>query len=202
MEMLDVFSAPAPSSAFTAGSGVRRKSRSRATGDRRHDGGRQLETTEVGIFLNDAAVSKLEYYLSTSVAVTCDPGAHTVTTAITMSNSVDRDDLTFHVLARRSPRRGRQDLDAFRRPVLRPAGRHDLRCRPGSGDAESLPARSTEGGRNAQSIAVLVDRGQTRTVSYTSALPEGDLGPCRCYSPTVTDTPVTIAPSCAELTGP
>ena len=31
------------------------------------------ETTEVGIFLNDRGVSKLEYYLSTSVAVACDP---------------------------------------------------------------------------------------------------------------------------------
>ena len=52
------------------------------------------ETTEVGIFLNDAAVSKLEYYLSTSVSVSCDPAARTVTTSITMTNSVDRDDLS------------------------------------------------------------------------------------------------------------
>ncbi len=50
---------------------------------------------------------------------------------------------------------------------------------------------------------MLVDQGQTRTVSYTSALPEGELGPISVrYSPTVTDTPVTIAPSCTELTGP
>ncbi len=41
--------------------------------------------------------------------------------------------------------------------------------------------------------------GQTRTVSYTSALPEGDLGPLSVrYSPTVTDTPVTVARACAE----
>jgi hypothetical protein len=74
---------------------------------------------------------------------------------------------------------------------------------PGRGDADGLDRVSTENGRNAQSIAVLVDKGQTRTVSYTSQLPEGELGPLSVrYSPTVTDTPVTIAPSCAELTGP
>ena len=64
------------------------------------------ETTEVGIFLNDAAVSKLEYYLSTSVSIACDPAARTVTTSISMTNSVDRDDLTYHIGALRSPRYG------------------------------------------------------------------------------------------------
>ena len=163
-----------------------------------------VETTEVGIFLNDAAVSKLEYYLSTSVAVTCDPGARTVTTAITMTNSVDRDDLTFHILARRSPTYGGAKTSMlFDVLYFAPPGATISAVDPGSGDAEELARTSTEGGRNAQSIAVLVDRGQTRTVSYTSTLPEGELGPISVrYSPTVTDTPVSIAPSCVELTGP
>lgn len=74
---------------------------------------------------------------------------------------------------------------------------------PAEGDAADLARTSTEDGRSAQSIAVLLDRGQTRTVTYTSVLPEGPLGPLSVrYSPTVTDTPVTIAASCAELTGP
>ena len=162
-----------------------------------------VETTEVGIFLNDAAVSKLEYYLSTSVAVTCDPAARSVTTAITMTNSVDRDDLTFHILARRSPTYG-GDKTSMLFDVLyfAPPGATITGVDPGSGDAEELARASTEGGRNAQSIAVLLDRGQTRTVSYTSVLPEGDLGPLSVrYSPTVTDTPVSIDGSCAALTG-
>ena len=84
-----------------------------------------------------------------------------------------------------------------------PPGATIIGVDPGAGDADGLDRLSTEEGRQAQSIAVMVDRGQTRTVSYTSALPEGELGPISVrFSPTVTDTPVTIAPSCTELTGP
>ena len=100
-----------------------------------------VETTEVGIFLNDAAVSKLEYYLSTSVAVTCDPGARTVTTAITMTNSVDRDDLTFHILARRSPTYGGAKTSMlFDVLYFAPPGATIFGVDPGSGDAEGSPA--------------------------------------------------------------
>jgi hypothetical protein len=162
------------------------------------------ETTEVGIFLNDAAVSKLEYYLSTSVAVTCNAADRTVTTAITMTNSVDRDDLTFHILARRSPSYGGSGtsmlLDVL---YFAPPGATITGVDPGEGDAPDLSRASTEDGRNAQSIAILLDRGDTRTVSYTSALPQGDLGPLSVrYSPTVTDTPVTVDASCAEIMTP
>ena len=162
------------------------------------------ETTEVGIFLNDAAVSKLEYYLSTSVAVTCNAADRTVTTAITMTNSVDRDDLTFHILARRSPSYGGSGtsmlLDVL---YFAPPGATITGVDPGEGDAPDLSRASTEDGRTAQSIAILLNRGETRTVSYTSALPAGDLGPLSVrYSPTVTDTPVTVDASCAEIMTP
>jgi hypothetical protein len=74
---------------------------------------------------------------------------------------------------------------------------------PGEGDAPDLSRASTEDGRTAQSIAILLNRGETRTVSYTSALPAGDLGPLSVrYSPTVTDTPVTVDASCAEIMTP
>ncbi|MET0781420.1 MAG: DUF4012 domain-containing protein [Microbacterium sp.] len=161
-------------------------------------------TTEVGIFLNDAAVSKLEYYLSTSVSIACDPAARTVTTSISMTNSVDRDDLTYHIRALRSPRYGGSHTTMLMDVLyFAPPGATITGVDPGAGDAEGLDRLSTEEGRQAQSIAVMVDRGQTRTVSYTSKLAEGELGPISVrYSPTVTDTPVTIAPSCAELTGP
>ena len=162
------------------------------------------EATEVGIFLNDAAVSKLEYYLSTAVDVTCDPATRTVRTSISMTNSVDRDDLTYHILGLRSPRYGgAQTSMLFDVLYFAPPGATITGVDPTTGDAQELARTSVEGGRNAQSIAVLLDKGETRTVSYTSTLPEGELGPISVrYSPTVTDTPVTIAPSCAELTGP
>ncbi len=163
-----------------------------------------IGTTQVGIFLNDAAVSKLEYYLSTSVSIACDPTARTVTTSISMTNSVDRDDLTYHIGALRSPRYGGSQTTMLMDVLyFAPPGATIIGVDPGSGDADGLDRLSTEEGRQAQSIAVMVDRGQTRTVSYTSALPEGELGPISVrFSPTVTDTPVTIAPSCTELTGP
>ena len=161
-------------------------------------------TTQVGIFLNDAAVSKLEYYLSTSVSIACDPAARTVTTSISMTNSVDRDDLTYHIGALRSPRYGGSQTTMLMDVLyFAPPGATIIGVDPGAGDAEGLDRLSTEEGRQAQSIAVMIDRGQTRTVSYTSKLPDGELGPLSVrYSPTVTDTPVTIAPSCTELTGP
>jgi hypothetical protein len=49
---------------------------------------------------------------------------------------------------------------------------------------------------------MVLDRGETLSVSYTSTLPEGDLGPVSVrYTPTTTTTPVTISPTCGELTG-
>lgn len=161
------------------------------------------EQTQVGIFLNDASVSKMEYYLSTSVALTCDAAARTLTTTVTMTNSADRDDLTFHILSRRTPTYGGTGtsmlLDVL---YFAPPGASILSVEPGTGDAPNLSRASTEEGRTAQSISVLVDRGQTRSVTYTAQLPAGDLGPLAVrYSPTVTDTPVTIAPECAALAG-
>lgn len=158
--------------------------------------------TEVGIFLNDAAVSKLEYYLRSSITVTCDPGARTITTSITLTNSVDRDDLNYYIGALRTPRyggtRSSMLLDVL---YFAPPGATITSVDPAVGDARELGRTSTEGGRHAQSIAVLVDRGETRTVSYTSALPDGPLGPVAVrYSPTVTDTPVTVDDLCIDLT--
>ena len=165
--------------------------------------GDNAATTEVGIFLNDAAVSKLEYYLSTGVTVSCDPAARTVTTSISLTNSVDRDDLTYHIGALRTPRYGGSKTTMLMDVLyFAPPGATIVGVDPGAGDAEGLDRVSSEDGRQAQSIAVMVERGETRTVSYTTQLPQGELGPVSVrYSPTVTDTPVSIAPSCAELAG-
>jgi hypothetical protein len=161
------------------------------------------ETTEVGIFLNDHGVSKMEYYLSTSVAVDCNVEARTVTTSITMTNSVDRDDLTYTIRSLRTPTFGAPQtsmlLDVL---YFAPPGAAIDGVDAAGDNVARLGRASTEGGRNAQSVAVLLDKGETRTVSYTSTLPEGELGPLSVrYSPTVTTTAATIAPSCAALTG-
>jgi hypothetical protein len=162
-----------------------------------------VESTEVGIFLNDHGVSKIEYYLSTSVAVDCNVDARTVTTSITMKNSVDRDDLTYAMGSLRAPTYGAPRtsmmLDVL---YFAPPGATIDGVDPARGDVAQLGRSSTEGGRSAQSIAVILDRGETRTVTYTSTLGEGDLGPLSVrHTPTATGTDVTIAPACAALTG-
>lgn len=161
------------------------------------------DTTEVGIFLNDWGVGKMEYYLSTSVAVDCNVEARTVKTTLTMANSVDRDDLTYYILSLRAPRYGAPRtsmlLDVL---YFAPPGATIDAVEPSRGDIPSLSRASTEGGRTAQSITMVLDRGETLSVSYTSKLPEGDLGPMSVrHTPTTSATPVTISPSCATLTG-
>ncbi|MGQ7357484.1 hypothetical protein ACTGZM_11270, partial [Streptococcus suis] len=44
-------------------------------------------STQVGTYLNDYSVGKLEYQLSQSVAAPCDASARTITTTTTLTNS-------------------------------------------------------------------------------------------------------------------
>ena len=160
-------------------------------------------TTQVGIFLNDSGVGKMQYYLSTSVDVSCDPVGRTVTTTLTMTNSVPEIDLSYYTGTLRAGTYGLA-RDAMIMDVLffAPPGGAILGSQPGEGDIPEWSRASTEGGRNAASITVFLEQGQTRSVSYTSSVPDGALGPFSArYSPTVTDTPVTIASSCAQLAG-
>lgn len=60
-----------------------------------------------------------------------------------------------------------------------------------------------EKGNAAVSKTVFVGQGETETVSFTAALPAGDLGPLRLrHTPTATATPVTIDPTCSALFTP
>ncbi|MFZ8278342.1 hypothetical protein ACO1KY_14475, partial [Staphylococcus aureus] len=45
-----------------------------------------VTTTQVGTYLNDYSVGKLEYHLSQSVSATCDATARTITTTTTLTN--------------------------------------------------------------------------------------------------------------------
>ena len=57
-----------------------------------------------------------------------------------------------------------------------------------------------EKGHPLASRTMLLEMGESKTVSFTAALPEGPLGPLEVrYSPTVTQTPVTVDASCAAL---
>ena len=158
------------------------------------------KATQVGVYLVNASYSKLEYYLKTKVDVTCDATARTVTTSLTMSSSVPGSNLSGYTLAWRNPSLGlprtTMILDVLSYAV--PGG--TISSDPEDGDFYSWTRTGSEAGRDGKSITVTIPMGETKTVSYTSTLPEGELGPLQVrYSPTVTSTPVAIDASCDAL---
>ena len=162
-----------------------------------------VESTQVGVYLSNASYSKLEYYLQTKTDVTCDPAARTVTTTVTLTNTVPTWNLGGYTLGWRNNSLGLDRttmiLDVFSYAV--PGG--TITSNPEDGDMVGWSRTGSEAGRSGKSITVTVPMGETKTVSYTSTLPEGELGPLEVrYSPTVTDTPVTIADACTELFPP
>jgi hypothetical protein len=158
------------------------------------------KSTEVGIFLNDYAASKLEYFLSSKVAVTCNAAKRTMTTSVTVKNDVPMDGMTNYQLGIRNYRYGipRQTfiLDVM---YFAPPGSKITGVSPEAGDP-SATRTGAERGRDVQSTRYFVDSGDTKTFSYTSTIPSGKRGPLAVrYSPTVTDTPVTISNTCDGL---
>lgn len=168
-----------------------------ATGELASD---NTTATQTGIYLNDAAYSKLEYHLTTSMAVTCDVGARTVTTSITMTNSIPDSISSSYTLGGRN-----SSLGLPRRTMLLDVLFFAL---PGGAITAQDPQEGDLGwdrtgvynGREGHSLGVTLAQGETRTISFTSSLPAGELAPLTVrYSPTVRETPVTVAASCGEL---
>lgn len=161
------------------------------------------KTTQVGVFLNDYTVGKLEYWLQSSVNVTCKPATRQVTTTITLRNNTPSDTLAPYVRGERDRRYGYPDSTMLLSALyFAPPGSTGISADPAHGDISSLQTSGTEDGRSVRTVTVAVPKGQSKTVSFTSTLPKGALGPMSVrYSPTVTTTPVTVAPSCGQLTG-
>ncbi|QAY60634.1 DUF4012 domain-containing protein [Microbacterium protaetiae] len=163
------------------------------------------KTTQVGIYLNDAAYSKLEYFMKTQVNVTCDPDAGTMTTSITIFNSVPSTGMTSYQLGIRNKRYEipRQDfvLDVM---YFAPPGSEIISVDPTGGDNWEGLRSGEEKGHQGQVVRVYVAQNSSRTVSYTSSIPQGDLGPVSVdTTPTVTDTPITVSKTCdAIVTAP
>jgi len=157
--------------------------------------------TQVGIFVNDASYSKLEYYLSTSMNVTCDAAARTVTTSLTMTSTVPGNDLSNYTLAWRNPSmnlpRTTMILDTL---YVAPPGSTVTSIDPADGDIKKWNRDGAEKGHPFASRTMLLKMGETKTVSFTTQLPDDELGPLEVrYSPTVTQTPVTIDASCSAM---
>ena len=158
-------------------------------------------TAQVGTYLNDAAYSKLEYYLSTSMDVACDPNARTVTTSVTMTNSIPHGDFANYTLGARNGNFGlprtTMMLDVL---SLALPGGQIVATSPEGSDYPDMDRVGNYNGLDARSIFATVAMGETETVSFTSTVPEGVNVPLSVrYSPTVTQTPVTIQESCMAM---
>ena len=159
--------------------------------------------TQVGIFLNDYAVGKLDYHLTSSIAASCDPAARTMTTTMTLANGITDDIRSNYTLGWRNGRNGlprtTMMLDVL---FFAPPGAQILQTTPEVGDLPRLDRSGVEKGNTALSKTVLVAKGETKTVSYTIALPAEALGPLNLrHTPTARETTVTVDPSCAALFG-
>ncbi|WP_203582313.1 DUF4012 domain-containing protein [Microbacterium hibisci] len=157
--------------------------------------------TQIGIYLNDSSVGKLEYHLSSSIAATCDAAARTITTTMTLQNGIADGIRSSFTLGARNARLGvprtTMILDVL---FFAPPGAQITQTVPLRGDVPRWERTGLEKGHTGVSKTVFVGKGQTETVSFTVALPAGDLGPLRLrHTPTATSTPVTIDASCAAL---
>lgn len=162
------------------------------------------EATQLGIYFNDYSIGKLEYHLTYSQRATCDVDNRTITVWMELHNSITDDIKSGYTLGLRNIERG-IDLRTMMLDVLffAPPGGEILSVEPDEGDWWDPRFRDRSGSDHAnpaESRALLLAKGQTRTVSYTVKLPEGDLGPLELrHTPGANDTAVTIDANCAPL---
>ncbi|MEV7873743.1 DUF4012 domain-containing protein [Microbacterium sp. NPDC089188] len=154
--------------------------------------------TQLGIYLNDFSIGKLEYHLSTEVSATCSAADRTISVSMNMRNSITDDITNAYTLGFRNDSYGLPKttmmLDTL---FFAPPGATITAMDPSEGDVPSLSRSGVQNGNVGESRLVTLGQGQTRTVSYTVQLPAGPSGPLDLrHTPTASDTPVTIDPSC------
>ncbi|KAF2419628.1 hypothetical protein B2K11_04080 [Microbacterium sp. B35-30] len=157
--------------------------------------------TQVGIYLNNSSVSKLDYHLTSAITATCDAAARTMTTTMTLHNSITDDIHSNYTLGWRNGSYGlprtTMMLDVL---FFAPHGAQITQTTPAAGDVQRWERSGVEKGNTAVSKTVFVPKDETVTVSYTVAFPEGELGPLNLrHTPTARDTAVTVDASCEAL---
>ncbi|MDU0344749.1 DUF4012 domain-containing protein [Microbacterium sp. KSW2-29] len=165
------------------------------------DGGLRADnaaSTQLGIYLNDFSVGKLEYHLSTEVFASCNAADRTVNVSMNMRNGITDDITNAYTLGFRNSSYGLPPrtmmLDTL---FFAPPGATITAMDPGQGDIPSLSRSGNENGNTGESRMVTLGQNESRTVSYTVQLPSGPLGPLDLrHTPTANDTPVTIDSSC------
>lgn len=159
------------------------------------------ESTQVGTYLNDYSVGKLEYHLRQSVTATCDATARTLTTTTSLTNEIPATITSTYTLGARNARFG-YPPDAMMIDVLffAPPGAEILDTEPAVGDVAQFDRSGSEKGNSARSRLVVIPRGETRSVSSTIRLPEGDLGPLDLrHTPLTSATAISVDASCGAL---
>lgn len=165
------------------------------------DGGLRTDnaaSTQVGIYLNDFSVGKLEYHLATEVFASCNAADRTVNVSMNLRNSITDDITNAYTLGARNGTYGlprtTMMLDTL---FFAPPGATITAMDPSDGDIPSLSRSGRENGNTGESRMVTLGQNETRTVSYTVQLPGGPLGPLDLrHTPTASDTPVTVDASC------
>jgi hypothetical protein len=157
--------------------------------------------TQVGTYLNDYSVGKLEYHLGQSVAATCDASARTITTTTTLTNSIPDSIKSKYTLGARNgnfglPRTSMM-LDVL---FFAPPGGQVIATDPSGSEESGFDRSGSQDGNTALSRLVVVPQGGSRTVSSTVQLPDGPLGPLQLrHTPTASETTVTVDSSCEAL---
>ncbi|MDQ1205654.1 DUF4012 domain-containing protein [Microbacterium sp. SORGH_AS_0862] len=157
--------------------------------------------TEIGMFVNDAGYDKLSYYMSTGIAVTCDAAAGTMTTTATVHNNVPSANLSGWTLSWRNPGLGiprtSMLLDLL---FIAPPGSTIVGSDPATSDLDGWDRSGVESGRPGESRTLVVPMGESRTITFTSTIPEDAQGPISIRrSAGVGDTPISIDASCDAL---
>ncbi|KTS56578.1 hypothetical protein NS206_13680 [Microbacterium testaceum] len=155
-------------------------------------------STQLGIYLNDFSIGKLEYHLTTDISATCNAADRTVNVSMNMHNGITDDITNAYTLGFRNSDYGLPKttmmLDAL---FFAPPGATITAMDPGDGDIPSLSRSGVENNNTGESRMVTLGQNENRTISYTVQLPAGPLGPLDLrHTPTANDTPVTVDASC------
>ncbi|KTR94097.1 hypothetical protein NS220_10425 [Microbacterium testaceum] len=155
-------------------------------------------STQLGIYLNDFSIGKLEYHLTTAVSATCNAADRTVNVSMNLHNGITDDITNAYTLGFRNTEYGLPKTTMMLNTLFfAPPGATITAMDPSDGDIPSLSRSGVENNNTGESRMVTLGQNENRTVSYTVQLPSGPLGPLDLrHTPTANDTAVSIDASC------
>ncbi len=155
-------------------------------------------STQLGIYLNDFSIGKLEYHLTTDISATCNAANRTVNVSMNMHNGITDDITNAYTLGFRNSDYGLPRTTMMLNALFfAPPGATITAMDPGDGDIPSLSRSGVESNNTGESRMVTLGQDENRTISYTVQLPAGPLGPLDLrHTPTANNTSVTVDASC------